>query len=285
MSRPITMFLLKPGAGPEPMELAVAPDAQVSGPLISCLMVTRGDPFPARLAIECFRRQSYPNRELLILCDRPGSAIGALVAGLGDPAIRYIETGGATLGELRNTSVAHARGSLLCQWDDDDLYHPQRLALQAAALKIADAEASFLARWHLWWPARRRLAISSTRIWEGSMLVKRGSLPIYPALPIGEDGQVVRLMRARDNLVLVDQPLAYCYIAHGANSCPPDHFETIFANASETIADAAYEEELAKLRLSMPIADYERALGFGERRTGSALSSRPDPAMSPTDQD
>ena len=200
MSRPIPMFLLKPGADSEPMELALPPDAQVSGPLISCLMITRGDEFPARFAIECFHRQSYENRELVILCDRPGSAIGALAARLGDPGIRYIETARATLGELRNTSVAHARGSLLCQWDDDDLHHPQRLALQAAALKIADAEASFLGRWHLWWPARRRLAISSRRVWEGSMLVKRGSLPIYPALPIGEDGQVVRFMRARARL-------------------------------------------------------------------------------------
>jgi glycosyltransferase involved in cell wall biosynthesis len=262
MTQPITMFLLKPGMEAEQMPLAIAPGATVSGPLISCLMVTRGALEPARFAIQCYRQQSYANRELVILCDRPASAIADHVAALGDPSIRYVEMAPATLGELRNGSVAHARGALLCQWDDDDLYHPQRLALQAAALKTADAEASFLARWQIWWPARRRLAVSSRRIWEGSMLVKRGALPIYPAQRIGEDREVVALMRARQRLVLVDQPLAYCYIVHGANSCGEAHFERLFANASHDGGDPLYEGELARLQAAMPIDDYAEALGL-----------------------
>ena len=36
-------------------------------PLISCLMVSRGDVFPAQLAIHCYRKQTYPNRELVIV--------------------------------------------------------------------------------------------------------------------------------------------------------------------------------------------------------------------------
>jgi glycosyltransferase involved in cell wall biosynthesis len=261
MTQPIRLFLLKPGADePEQSSLAVPAGSRVGGPLISCLMVTRGGLFPAQLAIHCYQRQSYVDRELVIICDQPGSPLAAHVAELGDPSIRYVETAPATLGELRNTSVAHARGDLLCQWDDDDLYHPQRLELQAAALETTGTEASFLARWCIWWPARRRLAISSTRIWEGSMLVKRGALPIYPALRLGEDRQIVAMMRERHRLALIDQPLAYCYIVHGRNSCGEAHFETLFANASHVGGDDSYEADLARLQATMPTGAYARAL-------------------------
>ena len=46
-------------------------------PLISCLMVSRGTLFPAQHAIQCFRLQTYPNRELVIVCDAPDSELQA----------------------------------------------------------------------------------------------------------------------------------------------------------------------------------------------------------------
>lgn len=35
------------------------------------------------------------------------------------------------LGKLRNLSIEFATGDLLCQWDDDDFYHPERLNVQS----------------------------------------------------------------------------------------------------------------------------------------------------------
>jgi glycosyltransferase involved in cell wall biosynthesis len=103
-------------------------------PLVSCLMVSRGDAFPARFAIDCYRTQTYPNRELVIVCDRPNSELSSLVSALGDPSIKYTETPRMVLGDLRNASVAAASGAVLCQWDDDDLFHPHRLSCQVKAL-------------------------------------------------------------------------------------------------------------------------------------------------------
>jgi len=45
---------------------------------------------------------------------------------------------------VRNLTMDAARGSYFCQWDDDDLYHPERLRLQYEALHSAGADASFL---------------------------------------------------------------------------------------------------------------------------------------------
>jgi len=57
-------------------------------PLVSCLMVTRGRLFPARFAVDCFRAQGWASRELVLVCDAPGTAIEAYCRQLGDERIR-----------------------------------------------------------------------------------------------------------------------------------------------------------------------------------------------------
>jgi Glycosyl transferase family 2 len=223
-------------------------------------MVTRGGVYPAAFAIGCFQRQSYANRELVIVCDQPDSPLKAWLDAQALPGIRYIEVPPTPLGTLRNASVAAARGTLLAQWDDDDLYHPDRLTMQQEALGEEGAAASFLHRWLLWWPARRWLAISGKRVWEGSMLARREGLPSYPALARGEDTEMVRLLHTDHAIRLTDQPATYCYIVHGHNSCDSAHMETLFAAASMRFEDAGYDGELARLDSVMPVVAYARWL-------------------------
>lgn len=231
-----------------------------TAPLISCLMVTRGRGFAVRFAIEAYQRQTYPNRELVVVCDHPESGLAERIAALGDPSIRYVEAGPAPLGSLRNASVAASRGDLLCQWDDDDLHHPRRLEWQAAALANAGTVALFLHRWLLWWPARRRLALSGWRAWEGSMLIRREALPPYPALPRGEDTRAVGELMSRNQLALLDEPLAYCYIFHGGNTFDAGHFSMLLDNASRQVDAADYEATLDWLATQLPMRAYADAL-------------------------
>jgi Glycosyl transferase family 2 len=223
-------------------------------------MVTRGGVYPAAFAIECFERQSYANRELVVVCDVPESPLKHWLEQRSHPAIRYVEVKPAPLGTLRNASVAAARGDLLAQWDDDDLYHPDRLMMQREALGDGEAVANFLHRWLLWWPARRLLAVSGRRVWEGSMLVRRESLPAYPAKSLGEDTEVVEALLANHTVTLTDQPLAYCYVFHGANSFDTNHMDMLFAAASPPIEDQAYDAELARLESALPMAAYARRI-------------------------
>lgn len=230
-------------------------------PLISCLMVTRGHLIPTQFAIECYRRQTWPNRELVIVCDDPASELPAFVAAIGDPTIRYVQTDQAALGALRNTSVEAARGTLLCQWDDDDLYHPQRLEFQHSELVASRAAAHVLSRWLMWWPAQRRLALSSNRFWEGSMLTRRLAVGTYEAIPRKEDTQMLREMRERGNRVAhTDQPYAYCYIVHGGNTYGVGHFKKMFARASETFVPGEYDERLEQISAIFPVHAYREAL-------------------------
>lgn len=252
----IRLVLSRPGEARHVGEMRRPPAGGVHGPLVSCLMVSRGDRPAVAQAIDCYRRQSYANRELVILCDRPDNLVAPIVAGLDDPTIRYHLVEPAVLGTLRNQSVALARGELLCQWDDDDLFHPDRLDLQVAALADGHAVASFLLRWTIWWPGRRRLAFSSQRFWEGSLLVRRGAIRPYPPLSIGEDYHMVQGLLATTAALAIDAPATICYIVHGGNTCRKAHFERLFANATESFDGAAYDGMLDRLTTQMPIAGY-----------------------------
>ncbi|CAN5182615.1 hypothetical protein BH09PSE3_BH09PSE3_22920 [soil metagenome] len=261
MAIQVPTIRLAPGRSPQTGGYAFTPGQRVSGPLISCLMVTRGGKFPAMFAIECYRRQTWQNRELVIVCDKPDAPIKTLVAELADPSIRYVDAHSASLGELRNTSVAHARGDLLCQWDDDDLYHPQRIEFMAGALIEHGVSAVFLQRWLIWWPARRQLAVSGSRTWEGSMIVDRAILPTYPAQALAEDNITIARLCSLHPTLLIDRAALYCYIVHGANSYEDRHFETMVKWASTVIPDERYDGELQALASSFPLSDYAAYLG------------------------
>jgi len=256
----VRSFLLRPGSTePSDAELTLPKDARAAGPLISCLMVTRGTVFPAIHAVQSFQAQSYENRELVIVCDRPDSALKAWIARLGDARIRFIGSERASLGELRNISVTEANGALIAQWDDDDLYHPERLALQIAALADGRARAVFLERWTLWWPAHRWLATSSRRIWEGSIVAWKDAMASYPAQGISEDTAMVKAMRREHVLRLIDAPLSYCYVVHGGNTCTVGHMETLFANATDRVAPGDYDAALARNSQAFPFAAWTAA--------------------------
>lgn len=231
-------------------------------PLVSCLMVTRGRLFPARFAVDCFRAQGWTERELVLVCDAPGTEVEAYCRTLDDPRIRFVypATQAASLGELRNLSLQSARGDWICQWDDDDLYHPDRIALGMQALLALEADAMFLQRWLLWAPAARRLGVSGAREWEGSMLARRASVPAYPALARGEDTAVMHAMLRRGRVLLLDAPWAYTYVQTGVNTWAAEHFAAIWAAASFEQEQTGYDAALAALGASGPYAAYAAAL-------------------------
>ncbi|KQV36731.1 glycosyltransferase [Massilia sp. Root335] len=232
-------------------------------PLVSCLMVTRGRLFPARFAVDCFLRQSWAERELVLVCDAPATEVEAYCQALGDTRIRivYPETAAdaASLGALRNLSLRTARGDWICQWDDDDLYHPQRIEVGMLLLQSMQADTLFLSRWMLWAPAARRIGVSGAREWEGSMLARAAGVPAYPALARGEDTAVMHAMVARGRVVLLDAPWLYTYVQTGANTWTSQHFEAIWQAASLVETPGRYDQALAALGASGPHADYARA--------------------------
>jgi len=202
---------------------------------VSCLTVTLGTaerlPMLAR-AIAAYAAQSLGDRELVIVADGTGDAVAAVVASFGRDDIRIVRMKpGLTLGALRNRSVAAARGAILCQWDDDDLHHPDRLAAQLAALGTADAvvlqdvmlldAAAREMRWANWTAAPGRGH-------PGTLLVRRAALPAYPETGpearLGEDLAVLAELDAACRVErLAGAAQLYVYVSHGLNSWSVAH--------------------------------------------------------------
>jgi glycosyltransferase involved in cell wall biosynthesis len=255
-------YLLLPGRAAQKLRAAARHPSDASLPLISCVMASRGRVFPAAYSIDCYRRQSYPRRELVITTAALDDRLGSYVRQLGDPSIRVLEVPGfETPGRLRNAAISASRGDIMAVWDDDDLSCSHRIALQYRAMNNSGATACFLARELLWWPSRRRLAVSSTRMWENSMLVHRADLPRYreDGKP-GEDTEIALALRASRPLLLVDRPEAYVYISHGGNLCSADHFDMLFDHASRHFTASEYGMAVTELAESMPLAHYAASL-------------------------
>ncbi len=105
-------------------------------PLISCVMPTynRREFIPA--AIDCWQKQTYENRELVIMDDGTDSVRDIVSDG---ERIRYYHVGEkvGTLGQKRNRANLFAHGEIICHWDDDDWSAPNRISDQVARLQAS----------------------------------------------------------------------------------------------------------------------------------------------------
>ena len=224
-------------------------------PLVSCLMLTRGDPDLVSSAIHCFEYQTYPNRELVIVCDNITDALNLLVEMSSGPSVRIISVEpGHTLGSLRNIAVSNAKGEILCQWDDDDLYHRDRLNICISALLKTNVAAVFLKRWLIWWPESRVLAFSTDRLWEGSMVIHRNYIYSYPEIRKSEDTSMVEKLLTEYRIGLIDEPLIYCYTIHGNNTYDQSHFGEIISNAPVIFC---YESAISRLSNAIPFVTHK----------------------------
>ncbi len=110
----------------------------MTAPLVSCLMPTYNRrPFIAH-AIAYFQRQTYENRELIVLDDGE-DAVADLIPP--DSSMRYERLPKKiSLGAKLNLACEMARGDILAHFDDDDWYAPWRLTYQVEALARSRAD-------------------------------------------------------------------------------------------------------------------------------------------------
>ncbi|MFH1152863.1 MAG: glycosyltransferase [Pseudomonadota bacterium] len=224
-------------------------------PLVSCLMVTKNRYLLARRAIQCFQKQRYENRELIIIDDGDDDTLEKWTQSMGDSRIFHVRlpAENKTLGELRNLAVDRATGTHVTQWDDDDLSDPDRLSVQLYVMDILKTDACFLERHQIWWPETRRFAISCRRIWEGSFVCARHLLPRYPAQARGEDTPVAAQVAGTCRIALLDLPDLYTYVFHGANTFDSAHWESHWLAATESLEGDACDIKLREIMQHLEI--------------------------------
>jgi ADP-heptose:LPS heptosyltransferase len=125
--------------------------------LASCILPTYNRRAFLPKAIECFLRQDYAIRELIIV-DDGSDCIRDLVPA--DPRIHYIRLDSRhTIGAKRNIACRRANGDVILHWDDDDWHADWRVSYQMSELRKTNASICGLDHLFYYEP-------SSNRAWE-----------------------------------------------------------------------------------------------------------------------
>lgn len=203
-------------------------------PLISCICITRNRPLLLKRAIACFLSQTYMNKELVVLVEENDKKTLVAVTPFLSAQIRLIKIKKSPelhLGGLRNKAIAAAVGTYICQWDDDDWYHPERLQYQFNLLVKSGYDACVLGYFLIFDTTTGISYRSCFRLWEGSLLCKTDIALAYPYanLKRGEDTPVIKTLQ-RKRLLFTDPAIThyYHYVFHGNNTWDYNHFCKFF---------------------------------------------------------
>ena len=202
--------------------------------LVSCVTITQ----QSRLslidrAIETFVQQTYPNKELVIVTDDGEDHKKQLMEKLkGVNAFVHCVTKGKTLGELRNISSDVANGEIVCQWDDDDFYHPKRIDVQVEPFRTGKKSVSFLEAQIFWFPHTSEIYIRDDRkpIPGTIAYVKNEMKYRYPELSKGEDDELMRKILIGNRWVSIPRYDLYVRVFHGSNTWHEGHHRVVAGN-------------------------------------------------------
>lgn len=206
--------------------------------MISCLTVTRNRAEKLETIINCFKSQTYKNKELVIIYEEDDEETKKYLETKKEEDIKIYEISvkpKLTLGELRNISVEKARGDYICQWDDDDWYHCARLETQMRALKEKNKLACLMNQWIIYDKTKDKTYLSNKRIWEGSLLCDKKIFKHkkYPSIKRGEDSDVINYIVNAGLAVLLNTPQLYIYVIHGYNTWDSKHFLGFLRSSNE----------------------------------------------------
>jgi glycosyltransferase involved in cell wall biosynthesis len=111
-------------------------DARVMNqPLVSVVIATHDRLEFLRQALASVAAQTYQHFEVLVIDDASVNDPSLMVATFGE-RFRCIRQPHGWASAARNRGISAAKGDLIAFLDDDDLWHPERIALTVAALQL-----------------------------------------------------------------------------------------------------------------------------------------------------
>lgn len=214
-------------------------------PLVSCVMPTWNRRAFIPAAIDCFLRQTYENRELVILDDGE-EQIEDLIPK--DPRIRYFfENRRRITGDKRNRVNELAQGELICHWDDDDWSAADRIEFQVALLKKSGKPVTGFGTLLFWDIAsgkvKRYRAASNNYVCGTSLCYRKDFWQIHRFKPRHESS---------------DNDFVYPIVRHIAASSDPSHIVARIHGCHHTSRKSQISEILAKTAIPAAFWDNEK---------------------------
>lgn len=231
-------------------------------PRISCIMPTnyKRRPFVEQ-AIRYFHQQDYPNKELLVIDEYDDAYGGVYALAYGVRHVRYVNIDTdvpLSIGAKRNLACSLAKGGIICHWDDDDIYRPNRLSRQAAPLIAGEADITGLTMdvvvnlndftaWRCTPTLHKEIFANDVH---GGTLMYRTSLwnnrASFENKSTGEDGGFLRLVRSQGaRLAKVENAGSFIYVRRESTwPLPPQGYQ--------------HEEEWEQVPLHTYLSEEER---------------------------
>lgn len=209
-------------------------------PLISCICITKNRVSSLKQAISCYLKQDYPTKELVISYPKSDLSSKKYLKEILDAGVTSIilieRSDELSLGAARNNAISNCNGEFMCNWDDDDWYHPLRLSAQFKTMSssIINFEASVLNQVLIYDKINKNAYLSFLYPWESTLMCKV-SLIIqigYADKNIGEDSNIIDYLDATKSLCHVaDAAYLYIYTYHTENTWNRKHFESFFVRS------------------------------------------------------
>jgi glycosyltransferase involved in cell wall biosynthesis len=216
-------------------------------PAISCLCHTKNKKTILERAIRCFKAQTYPNKDLLIIFEDDNLIAPQVLSAIEDESISYLKIPTdpkLTLGQLRNIGVQKCKGDFFCVWDDDDWYHCQRLEHQLNSVLYSHKPASMMSYYLMFDAYENQAYLSHIRLYESSLLCNKATFKndlMYAPLPKGEDTFLCNNLVSKNLVFPLVMPQLYIYIYHGSNTWHRGHFEFMFKYAQKLSEDSSFQ--------------------------------------------
>ena len=227
-------------------------------PSVTAVMITglKRERYPmARISIECFKSQTYPNKNLLIVNHGEESLCS------NDSRIRELrlqKSRWQTVGDLRNLALEHATGDFIINWDDDDWHHPRRMEVQMKAqmetrMKDGQEDAAVLLKNRI----HHSLVNGCSRYAEypkgaeATILHPRRMTYRYPSLLRGSDSVFVRQFTSR--LAIENDPAMHIRFFHGMNLWDAGHIMGHLGDAGIQGVSELSDEHRALLTQVLPL--------------------------------
>jgi glycosyltransferase involved in cell wall biosynthesis len=183
-------------------------------------------------SLACLANQTWSNTELVIIDDGEENLESLLELYKDNFKIRYERINydpQILLGGLRNLSLELASGEYCIQWDDDEWYHPERIATQMRFLQERDLDAVtlryvlvHLAEPLFWEHPFRYDSINGTY---GTILHRRSDIR-YPNQERVEDRVYYETFKKSNRTGMIEDPSGHLFIRcyHGDNTWNRKHF-------------------------------------------------------------
>jgi hypothetical protein len=204
--------------------------------LVSAIMPTRGRRVMSVTALECWKSQDWPHKELLILDDAddpsfPSPPLDPAMAWPGHAPVRYFREPKRTIGAKREWLCAQATGEVIIHFDSDDWSAPGRITEQVELLLSSGKPMSGYHSLLFWdmkssigyqWTGAQGFAIGTSmcytkEFWRRHHWPEYAGLPHHPRLE-ATDVEVVRTAQRHGGIATLEGRGMCIARAHHSNT-------------------------------------------------------------------